>query len=75
MHVRGARCTGNAAGMHERRAACAGRGQARGRVGVRAGRAGVRGARACACARAGARARACACARAGARAGAGVRAG
>ncbi|PKI67797.1 hypothetical protein CRG98_011810 [Punica granatum] len=56
MHVRGARCTGNAAGMHGRRAACAGCGQARGRAGVRAGRAGVRRARACACARAGARA-------------------
>ncbi|PKI30780.1 hypothetical protein CRG98_048829 [Punica granatum] len=55
MHVRGARCTGNAAGMHGRSAACAGRGQARGRAGVRAGRAGVRGARACACARAGTR--------------------
>ncbi|PKI31026.1 hypothetical protein CRG98_048583, partial [Punica granatum] len=53
MHVRGARCTGNAAGMHERRAACAGCGQARGRAGVSAGRAGVRG-----CARG--RARACA---------------
>ncbi|PKI31037.1 hypothetical protein CRG98_048572, partial [Punica granatum] len=46
MHVRGARCTGNAAGMHGRRAACARYGQARGRAGVRAGRAGVRGARA-----------------------------
>ncbi|PKI59687.1 hypothetical protein CRG98_019920, partial [Punica granatum] len=42
MHVWGARCTGNAAGMHGRRAACAKHGQARGR------------ARACACARAGA---------------------
>ncbi|PKI58477.1 hypothetical protein CRG98_021130, partial [Punica granatum] len=45
MHVWGARCTGSAVGMHGRRARYAGRGQARGRAGVRAGRAGVRGAR------------------------------
>ncbi|PKI18343.1 hypothetical protein CRG98_049383, partial [Punica granatum] len=43
MHIRGAKCTGSVAGMHGRRARYAGRGQAPGRVGVRAG---VRGARA-----------------------------
>ncbi|PKI26389.1 hypothetical protein CRG98_048922, partial [Punica granatum] len=60
MHVRGARCTGNAAGMHRRRAACAGCGQARRRAGVRAGRGRAR-------ARGQARGRARACARACAR--------
>ncbi|PKI30927.1 hypothetical protein CRG98_048682, partial [Punica granatum] len=49
MHVRGARCTGNTAGMHGRRAACVGRGQARGRA---------RGAGRCAGVRAGGRGRA-----------------